>query len=211
MGSKAISRAWWKEASIYQIYPASFATAPSDPKSPKPHPNHGTIRGIISKLPYLKSLGVDAIWVCPIYASPQVDLGYDISDYRAIHAPYGTLDDVKELIDLANQNGLKVVMDLVVNHTSDQHAWFKESRSSRTNPKSDWYIWRAPKTDPVTGERRPPNNWASLFGGSAWVWHEGRNEYYLALFCPGKSSKSRPYLQRDRSLMKRNMSRYRRT
>lgn len=177
---KSPSRAWWKEASIYQIYPASFATSPK----PSTSINHGTIRGILGKIPYLTSLGVDAIWLCPIYASPQKDMGYDISDYRAIHPPYGTLDDVKELIAAAHAAGLKFIMDLVVNHTSDQHAWFLESRASKTNPKSDWYIWRPAKHDATDGTRKPPNNWASMFGGSAWAWCEERQEYFLALFTP---------------------------
>ncbi|KPI34356.1 Alpha-glucosidase [Cyphellophora attinorum] len=175
--SKPPTRAWWKEASIYQIYPASFATHPNQTV------NHGTIRGIISKLPYIRKLGVDAIWLCPIYASPQKDMGYDISDYRAIHPPYGTLEDVEELIGTAHGMGLKVIMDLVVNHTSDQHAWFRSSRR-REGDKGDWYIWRDAKVDSTTGQRKPPNNWASMFGGSAWSWDEVRQQYYLALFTP---------------------------
>ncbi|ETN43904.1 uncharacterized protein HMPREF1541_11035 [Cyphellophora europaea CBS 101466] len=168
------TRAWWKEASIYQIYPASFVDSNGD--------GLGDIRGVISKLDYLHSLGVDAVWLCPIYESPQKDMGYDIANYRAIHAPYGTLEDVEELTGALHARGMKMVMDLVVNHSSDQHAWFRESRSSKGNPKHDWYIWRAPRF--VDGKRLPPNNWASCFGGSAWAYEEARGEYYLALFCP---------------------------
>lgn len=168
------SRAWWKEASIYQIYPASFKDSNGD--------GLGDVQGVIQKLDYLQTLGVDAVWLCPIYKSPQKDMGYDISDYRDIHEPYGTLQDVEELTTALHARGMKMVMDLVVNHTSDQHAWFQESKSSTTNPKHDWYIWRKPRV--VDGKRSPPNNWASCFGGSAWAYEEARDEYYLALFCP---------------------------
>lgn len=169
---------WWKSASIYQIYPSSFATTPSNPTP------IGTIKGITSKLPYLSSLGVDAIWLCPIYASPQQDMGYDISDYRAIHEPYGSMADVEEMIARCKEVGLKVVMDLVVNHTSDLHEWFIESKTGgRDGPKRSWYIWRDAKYT-ASGERRAPNNWESAFGGSAWTWDEGSQQYYLGLFCP---------------------------
>ncbi|SPQ18476.1 1478d661-a025-4ccd-8bc5-a3f9bd957fc4 [Thermothielavioides terrestris] len=167
-------RAWWKEAAVYQIYPASFCDLNGD--------GIGDIPGILSKLDYLESLGVDVVWLCPVYESPQVDMGYDISDYRAIHAPYGTVQDVDQLIAALHKRGMKLVMDLVVNHTSDQHAWFKESRSSLDNPKRDWYIWRKPRWD-AEGNRQPPNNWASVFGGSAWSFDEETGEYYLHLFC----------------------------
>jgi glycosidase len=168
------SRAWWKEASVYQIYPASFNDSNND--------GLGDIKGIIEKVDYLKDLGVDVVWLCPIYKSPQCDMGYDIADYRDIHEPYGTLADVDELIEALHGRGMKFVMDLVVNHTSDQHAWFQESRKDKTNPKQDWYIWKAPKM--VDGKRTPPNNWASCFGGPAWTYVEARDEYYLNLFCP---------------------------
>ncbi|KAI1053502.1 hypothetical protein LB506_012589 [Fusarium annulatum] len=167
-------RVWWKEASIYQIYPASFCDSNDD--------GIGDIRGIITKLDYLKTLGADVLWLCPVYKSPQVDMGYDIADYRTIHPPYGTLEDVENLISGLHQRGMKLVMDLVVNHTSDQHSWFQESRSSLDNSKRDWYIWRKPIFD-ERGNRHPPNNWASIFGGSAWAYDGTTEEYYLRLFC----------------------------
>lgn len=170
-------KAWWKEAVVYQIYPASFKDSNND--------GWGDVPGIISKIPYIKSLGVDTIWLSPIYASPQKDMGYDISDYRSIHEPYGTLKDVQQLIDELHANGMRLLMDLVVNHTSDQHPWFKDSRSSKDNPKRDWYIWRDPKYDPC-GNRKEPNNWKSIFGGSAWHFDEATGQYYLALFLPSQ-------------------------
>ncbi|KAJ6103201.1 hypothetical protein N7486_005628 [Penicillium sp. IBT 16267x] len=165
---------WWKNATIYQIYPASFKDSNGD--------GIGDIPGIISQLDYIKSLGVDAIWVCPFYNSPQHDMGYDISDYESVYPSYGTLADVEALIAFSHERGLRVLFDLVINHTSDEHAWFKESRSSKANPKRDWYIWRPAKYD-GQGNRQPPNNWRSIFGGSAWEWDEGTQEYYLHLFC----------------------------
>ncbi|OAQ78565.1 oligo-1,6-glucosidase [Purpureocillium lilacinum] len=166
-------RTWWKEASVYQIYPASFCDANGD--------GFGDIPGVVSKLDYLKALGVDVVWLCPVYESPQVDMGYDISDYRSIHGPYGSMDDVETLIDGLHQRGMKLIMDLVVNHTSDQHEWFQESKSSKDNPKRDWYVWKRPRIDDQ-GNRHPPNNWASIFGGSAWSYDEHTGEYYLRLF-----------------------------
>lgn len=166
---------WWKEAVVYQIYPASFCDSNGD--------GIGDLQGIVSKLDYLKDLGADVIWVCPIFQSPQVDMGYDISDYEKIHAPYGTVQDVEILIAQAHSRGIKLMLDLVINHTSDQHAWFKESRSSRTNDKADWYIWRPARQCPTTNKRLPPNNWRSCFGtGSAWQWDDTRQEYYLHLY-----------------------------
>ncbi|KAJ6440565.1 glycoside hydrolase family 13 protein [Purpureocillium lavendulum] len=155
------------------IYPASFCDANGD--------GFGDIPGIISKLDYLKALGVDVVWLCPVYKSPQVDMGYDISDYRSIHRPYGSMNDVEDLIDGLHLRGMKLIMDLVVNHTSDQHEWFQESRSSKGNLKRDWYVWRKPRIDDQ-GSRHPPNNWASIFGGSAWSYDEHTGEYYLRLF-----------------------------
>ncbi|VUC29012.1 unnamed protein product [Clonostachys rosea] len=166
-------RVWWKEATIYQIYPASFCDSNGD--------GTGDLAGVITKLDYLQALGIDVVWLCPVYESPQIDMGYDISDYRAIHSTYGTLEDVENLIDGLHKRGMKLVMDLVVNHTSSEHAWFKESRS-RSGSKRDWYIWRKPIVD-EQGNRRPPNNWASIFGGSAWSYDEESEEYYLRLFC----------------------------
>lgn len=164
---------WWKEAVVYQIYPASFKDSSGD--------GVGDIPGIISKLDYVKSLGVDVIWVSPFFKSPQHDLGYDISDYRDVHAPYGTLEDVDALIAGCHDRGLKILFDLVVNHTSDEHPWFKESRSSKDNPKRNWYMWKPPKFD-ETGKRSPPNNWKGMFGNSTWEFDERTQEYYLHLF-----------------------------
>lgn len=165
---------WWKEAIIYQIYPASFCDSNGD--------GVGDFQGIISKLDYIKALGADVIWICPMYDSPQVDMGYDISNYEDVYAPYGTLADMEQLIKEAHARDIKVMLDLVINHTSDQHAWFKESRSSKENPKRDWYIWK-PARYSESGERLPPNNWRSNFGmDSAWQWDEATQEYYLHLF-----------------------------
>ncbi|KAJ4289379.1 hypothetical protein N0V88_006857 [Collariella sp. IMI 366227] len=165
---------WWKQAVIYQIYPASFCDSNGD--------GIGDLPGITSKLDYIASLGVDVIWICPMYDSPQVDMGYDISNYEDVYAPYGTLDDMVTLINETHARGMRIMLDLVINHTSDQHAWFKESRSSKDSPKRDWYIWRPAKYS-ASGERLPPNNWRSNFGGgSVWEWDETTQEYYLHLF-----------------------------
>ncbi|KAI5270985.1 alpha-glucosidase [Aureobasidium subglaciale] len=172
---KTTEHPWWKEATVYQIYPASFNDSNDD--------GIGDIPGITQKLGYIQSLGVDVIWVCPMYDSPQIDMGYDISDYEAVYPPYGTVQDMEVLIKEVHSRGMKIILDLVVNHTSDQHAWFKESRSSKTNPKRDWYIWKPAKYD-SDGTRKPPNNWRSNFGGSVWEWDELTQEYYLHLFCP---------------------------
>lgn len=165
---------WWKEAVVYQIYPASFCDSNGD--------GIGDLPGITSKLDYIASLGVNVIWICPMYDSPQVDMGYDISNYEDIYGPYGTLEDMLTLIKETHARGMRIMLDLVVNHTSDQHAWFRESRSSKDSPKRDWYIWRPAKYSP-SGERLPPNNWRSNFGGgSVWEWDEATQEYYLHLF-----------------------------
>jgi alpha-glucosidase len=177
MTSQPIEKTWWKGAIVYQIYPASFLDSDGD--------GIGDIPGIISKVPYIKSLGADTIWLSPIFASPQKDMGYDIADYRSIHAPYGTIEDVQQLIDQLHAHKMHILMDLVVNHTSDQHAWFKKSRSSKTNAKRHWYIWRDPKYD-EQGNRKEPNNWKSIFGGSAWTFDEHTGQYYLALFLPSQ-------------------------
>jgi oligo-1,6-glucosidase len=166
---------WWKEAVIYQIYPASFKDSNDD--------GVGDLPGVLSQIDYIKSLGADAIWICPMYKSPQYDMGYDISDYENIHPPYGTLEDMERIITACHEQGMRVLLDLVINHTSIEHDWFKESRSSKDNPKRGWYIWRSARYD-ADGCRKPPNNWASLFGGSAWEWDEHTQEYYLHLFCP---------------------------
>lgn len=162
-------KVWWKEQIIYQIYPRSFYDANGD--------GIGDLRGIISKLDYLKDLGVDIIWICPIYKSPNDDNGYDISDYRAVHPEYGTLEDLDDLITGLHQRDMKLLMDLVVNHTSDEHAFFKASRQSTDNDYRDYYIWKKPNAD-----GGPPNNWPSFFGGNAWEYDELTEEYYLHLF-----------------------------
>ena len=163
---------WWK-GTVYQIYPASFKDSNND--------GIGDLNGVIQELDYIKSIGVDIIWLCPMYYSPQVDMGYDISDYQSVYGPYGTVADMEILISEVHRRDMRIILDLVVNHTSNQHAWFKESRSSKCNPKRDWYIWKPAKY--VDGERRPPNNWRSNFCGSAWQWDEKTQEYYLHLFC----------------------------
>lgn len=168
------SPAWWKSATVYQIYPASFKDSNGD--------GIGDIQGIFSKLDYLADLGIDVIWVCPHYDSPQVDMGYDIADYEDIYPPYGSLGDTERLIAECHARGMKIWFDLVINHTSNKHKWFEESRSSKSNSKRDWYIWRPAKYD-ADGNRYPPNNWRSVFGGgSAWEWDETTQEYYLHLF-----------------------------
>nr|BAB60692.1 putative alpha-glucosidase [Brevibacterium fuscum var. dextranlyticum] len=159
---------WWKASVVYQVYPRSFADSNGD--------GIGDIQGIISRLDHLQELGVDVLWLSPVYASPQDDNGYDISDYYSIDPTFGTLEDLDELIGELHTRGMKLVMDLVVNHTSDEHEWFQESRSDRTHPKRDWYIWR----DPHHGAE--PNNWGSFFSGSAWEWDEQTGQYFLHLF-----------------------------
>ena len=161
--------AWWKEAVVYQIYPRSFMDSNGD--------GIGDLQGIISRLDYLKTLGVDVIWMSPIYQSPNDDNGYDISDYQAIMEEFGTMEDFDELLFKAHEKGLKIVMDLVVNHTSDEHRWFVESRKSKDNPYSDYYLWRDAKKDGSA-----PNNWGACFGGSAWEFDQERGQYYLHLF-----------------------------
>lgn len=161
-------RAWWKEAVIYQIYPRSFMDANGD--------GIGDLAGITSRLPYLRELGVDVLWLSPVYASPNDDNGYDISDYRAIMEDFGTMADFDALLAAAHRMGLKIVMDLVVNHTSDEHPWFIESRRAKENPYRDYYIWRPGKAG------KEPNNWESCFSGSAWQYDAATDEYYLHLF-----------------------------
>lgn len=160
---------WWKKAVVYQIYPKSFRDTNGD--------GIGDLPGIIEKLDYLKELGVDVIWLTPIYASPQRDNGYDISDYFAIHPAYGTMADFDRLLEEVHARGMKLVMDMVVNHTSTDHEWFKQASASKTNPYRHFYIWRDPKPDGSA-----PNNWQSKFGGSAWQYDEQTGQYYLHLF-----------------------------
>lgn len=166
-------RIWWKEATFYQVYPASFKDSNSD--------GWGDIPGILQKIKYIASLGVDVLWLSPMFDSPQVDMGYDISDYENVYAPYGTVRDVEDLIHACHDNDMKIILDLVVNHTSDQHAWFKESRSSKDNPKRDWYFWRPPRYD-QEGNRISPTNYRSYFAGGTWAWDEHTHEYYLHLY-----------------------------
>lgn len=167
---------WWQSTSIYQVYPRSFADSNGD--------GIGDLPGIIDHLDHLVDLGVGAIWVSPFFASPQRDIGYDVSDYRAVSPEYGTLDDAQRLIDEAHRRGLRVLFDLVLNHTSDEHPWFIESRSSRSNPKADWYVWSDGRRGP-RGRRRPPNNWRSeLQLTKAWQWSDEREQWYLATFLP---------------------------
>ena len=160
---------WWRGAVIYQIYPRSFGDSNGD--------GIGDLKGIIARLDHVRDLGVDAVWISPFFKSPQKDYGYDVEDYRAVDPLFGTLDDADRLIEAAHGHGLKVLVDLVLSHTSDRHPWFLESRSSRTNPKADWYVWADPKPDGT-----PPNNWLSIFGGSAWQWEPRRAQYYLHNF-----------------------------
>ncbi|KAK3371577.1 trehalose-6-phosphate hydrolase [Lasiosphaeria ovina] len=171
---------WWKEAIIYQVYPSSFQSHPGNTTG------WGSVKGITSRLDYLKELGVDVLWTSPIYKSPQADMGYDIADYEDIDPCYGTLADVDDLIRELKRRDMRLVMDLVVNHTSNQHAWFLESKSSKTNPKRDWYIWKAPKSINPDGSPEPPNNWAQILGeaNSAWNYDQVTGEYYLGLFTP---------------------------
>jgi alpha-glucosidase len=160
---------WWQKGVIYQIYPRSFMDSNGD--------GVGDLPGILSRLDYLEWLGVDAIWLSPIYPSPMADFGYDVADYTGIEPLFGTMADFDRLLADVHQRGMKLLLDLVPNHTSDHHAWFLESRSSRDNPKRNWYIWR----DPAPGGG-PPNNWLSVFGGSAWQWDEQTQQYYLHSF-----------------------------
>ncbi|MGI6123462.1 MAG: glycoside hydrolase family 13 protein [Acetivibrionales bacterium] len=163
-----MNRKWWKEAVIYQIYPRSFYDSNGD--------GIGDIKGIIEKLDYIKELGIDVIWLCPVYKSPNDDNGYDISDYCGIMDEFGTMEEFDELLNKAHSKGLKVIMDLVVNHTSDEHQWFIEARSSKDSEKRDYYIWM----DAKNGEE--PNNWGSFFSPSVWEWDEKTGQYFLHLF-----------------------------
>ena len=167
-------RQWWKEAVVYQVYPRSFNDANGD--------GIGDLKGIIEKLPYLAKLGINVIWLSPVFDSPNVDNGYDISDYFAIMGDFGTMEDFDEMLETAHKHGIKILMDLVANHTSDEHPWFKESRSSKDNPYRDYYIWKDPKGFDEDGNPIPPNNWASEFGGPAWEWDEATGQFYLHIF-----------------------------
>jgi alpha-glucosidase len=165
----APDRDWWRGAVIYQVYPRSFADTNGD--------GIGDLRGVTTRLDYIASLGVDAIWLSPFFKSPMKDFGYDVSAYRQVDPIFGTLEDFDALLAAAHARGLRVLIDQVLNHTSDQHAWFQESRQDRVNPRADWYVWADPKPDGT-----PPNNWLSIFGGSAWQWEPRRAQYYLHNF-----------------------------
>ncbi|SFL21532.1 alpha-glucosidase [Halanaerobium salsuginis] len=177
---------WWKEAVVYQIYPRSFNDSNGD--------GIGDLNGIKEKLDYLKDLGIDVIWLSPIYKSPNDDNGYDISDYYSIMEEFGTMDDFNKLLEQIHKKDMKLIMDLVINHTSDEHQWFKRSAKDKNNKYSDYYIWR----DPVDGE--PPNNWESRFSGSAWTYCESRDQYYLHLF-----SKKQPDLNWENQNVKNDI------
>ena len=164
---------WWKDGTCYQIWPASYKDSNGD--------GLGDIPGVISTLDYVRDLGIDIIWLSPTYASPQADMGYDISDYEAIYPPFGTMADMETLIAEVHARGMRIILDLVINHTSDRHAWFHESRKSKDNKYSDYYMWQPPKYD-AEGKRGPPNNWRAAFGGSTWEYVPERDEYYLHLF-----------------------------
>ncbi|PTI54831.1 glucohydrolase, partial [Staphylococcus xylosus] len=174
-----MNKQWWKEAVAYQVYPRSFNDANND--------GIGDLPGVIEKLDYLNELGIDVIWLSPMYKSPNDDNGYDISNYTDIMDEFGTMDDFNSLLEGVHQRGMKLILDLVVNHTSDEHPWFIESKSSKDNPKRDWYIWQEPKPD-----GSEPNNWESIFNGSTWEYDEITGEYYFHLF-----SKKQPDLNWD--------------
>ena len=164
-----MKRNWWKEAVAYQVYPRSFNDSNGD--------GIGDLPGLIEKLDYLENLGIDVIWLSPMYPSPNDDNGYDISDYKGIMSEFGTMNDFDQLLSNIHQRGMKLILDLVVNHTSDEHPWFIESKSSKTNAKRDWYIWADPKPD-----GSEPNNWESIFNGSTWEFDESTKQYYFHLF-----------------------------
>lgn len=171
---------WWQRGVVYQIYPRSFADTDGD--------GIGDLPGILAHLDHLAdgedSLGVDALWLSPVYPSPDRDFGYDVSDYVGVDPRYGTLADFERLVEACHARGVRVILDLVLNHTSDRHAWFESSRSGRTGPHADWYIWADSPGRTITGRRRPPNNWRSFFGGSAWTWDDRRGQFYMHTFLP---------------------------
>src|SRR5580698_1614654 len=168
-GQASRSLAGWQHAVIYEVYPRSFGDTNGD--------GIGDLNGITEHLDYLADLGIDAIWITPFYPSPQVDFGYDISDYRAVDPQFGTMQDFDRLVAAAKKSGIRVINDMVLNHTSDQHPWFTESASSKNNPKADWYIWHD-----GNGSGEPPNNWQSIFGHSAWQYQPTRKQYYYHAF-----------------------------
>jgi oligo-1,6-glucosidase len=181
-------KAWFRSGAVYQIYPRSFQDSNGD--------GVGDLRGVIRRLDYLRRLGVSAIWLCPIYASPNDDNGYDISDYERINPEFGTMEDFEELLAAAHERGIRVILDMVLNHSSDEHAWFKESRRSKDSRKRDWYIWRKGSAEGA------PNRWGSMFGGPAWELDAGTGEYYLHLF-----TKKQPDLNWENAELRRELYR----
>jgi alpha-glucosidase len=181
------SHLWWQHGVIYQIYPRSFSDSNSD--------GIGDLRGVITKLDYIEWLGVDAIWISPIYPSPMADFGYDVSDYCDVHPVFGNMADMRELVAAAHQRNIKVILDFVPNHTSNEHAWFKEAQRSRSNEKRDFYLWHEPGPDGAV-----PNNWLSVFGGSAWEWDEETKQFYYHAFL-----KEQPDLNWRNPLVRQNM------
>lgn len=179
-------RTWWKEAVVYQIYPRSFRDSNGD--------GIGDLNGITSSLDYLAELGVDVLWICPIFDSPNADNGYDISDYKAIMSDFGTMEDFDRLVKEAKARGLRILLDLVPNHSSDEHQWFQQGRLSEESPYRDYYIWRQGK------DGQPPNNWVSFFGGSAWEWDDTAQAYYLHLY-----AKKQPDLNWDNARVRREI------
>ena len=163
------SHLWWQRGVIYQIYPRSFADSNAD--------GVGDLRGVLAKLDYLSWLGVDALWISPIYPSPMADFGYDVSNYTDIHPVFGDMEDLRELVRAAHARDMKVILDFVPNHTSSEHPWFQEARRSRSSDKRDFYLWHDPGPNGA-----PPNNWLSVFGGSAWTWDAATEQYYYHAF-----------------------------
>jgi alpha-glucosidase len=163
------ARTWWQRAAIYQVYPRSFQDSNGD--------GIGDLQGLIARIDYLAWLGIGAVWLSPVYRSPMADFGYDIADFTSIDPLFGSLQDFARLVAGLHARGIRLILDFVPNHTSDQHPWFVEARSSRTNPKRDWYVWCDPDRD-----GGPPNNWLSRFGGSAWQWDEQTGQFYYHAF-----------------------------
>lgn len=191
MSASEPGQEWWRSAVVYQVYPRSFQDSDGD--------GVGDLPGLISRLDYLHDLGVDVIWLSPVYRSPHDDNGYDISDYEQIDPTFGTLADIDELITQLHARGMRLVMDLVVNHTSDEHEWFVDSRTSRQSAHADWYMWHDPRPGAVGGEAgAEPNNWGSFFSGSAWEWEPARQQYFLHLF-----SKKQPDLNWENPAVRR--------
>ncbi|MCQ2489192.1 MAG: alpha-amylase family glycosyl hydrolase, partial [Clostridia bacterium] len=174
----AIDNSWYKELVVYQVWCRSFKDGNGD--------GQGDLLGVLEKLDYIKSIGANAIWFSPIYPSPNADWGYDISDYKDIHPDFGDLDLFKKIVDEAHKRDMKIIMDLVVNHTSSEHYWFKESMKSKDNPYHDYYIWKDGKGGDSKGGKNPPNNWLSIFEGGAWEYNEQLDQFYMHAFAKGQ-------------------------